>query len=584
MSARQIIEAGGKTDAYLSIVLDEASRLRVQRLAVHPQVYGDHVTVAYQPTESQLKQLRPHVGKWFKFEATAIAQDSKGQALRVTGTPSINAHPHVTVSCVEGVEPVYSNKLLEKERGQPKVVRLAGRLEESRVGEVGESELTPRASGFFGGTDARGDWVIQSTFDVRAVDHSELGVRRDRWRWSPRVPDMVMWTDDAVPPGPKAHVAEFLKEKAGADIHRHRGLDSYNTWSDLVAGRQTNEALKISVPPFAQSSFFHDHGAAEEFWAMKSRPVTRAGEMIEFYFGGKPVATAQVSRVEEPGQSACGHSGKFGNKWKVHWKDASFCKVGAARAVIESELGYRAYNNEPIHFGDGSNDWTGYWLDPQGKFHEIEAMQHDEWAAEHTGIMATHGHTGVAELLERGWVRCVAETNGDSSRVLHVSSDKWNKVQRRVAELAAIEHSATLSKDGAKEPLYVPPVMESARAIIERAAAQPYPDSKVQQLVYHGTGHKFRRFRRGTQGIIWFSSNRDKIISRDAGAQGHGYIVSAYVNIQHPADWPEYNKLLLAQFLGEGLDGAVLRDGLQGGFDCFVFDPEQVRIVNVEQL
>ncbi len=34
-----------------------------------------------------------------------------------------------------------------------------------------------------------------------------------------------------------------------------------------------------------------------------------------------------MSRVEEPGQSACGHSGKFGAKWKVHWKDASFRRV-----------------------------------------------------------------------------------------------------------------------------------------------------------------------------------------------------------------------------------------------------------------
>lgn len=221
---RWTAEAAGKTDAYLSIVLDDASRARVQRLAVHPNVYGDHVTVAYQPTGEQLKQLRPQVGKRFKFEAVAIVQDSKGQALRVTGVPSLNAHPHVTVSCAEGIDPVYSNELLAREQGQPKTVRLAGRLEEGKVDGV-------------------------------------------------------------------------------------------------------EEALKIRVPPFAQSAFFQDHGAPEEFWAMKMRPKTRAGDVIEFYFGSKPVATAKVSRVEEPGQSTCGHSGKFGAKWKVHWKDASFCCV-----------------------------------------------------------------------------------------------------------------------------------------------------------------------------------------------------------------------------------------------------------------
>lgn len=92
--------------------------------------------------------------------------------------------------------------------------------------------------------------------------------------------------------------------------------------------KRVSEALKIRVPPFAQSAFFQDHGAEEEFWAMRAKPKTHAGEMIEFYFGSKPVASAKVSRVEAPGQSSCGHSGKFGNKWKVHWRDDSFRRLG----------------------------------------------------------------------------------------------------------------------------------------------------------------------------------------------------------------------------------------------------------------
>lgn len=311
---------------------------------------------------------------------------------------------------------------------------------------------SPTRGGYFGGTDSRGDWVIQPAEDVRAQDHSELGVRRDRWRWSPAVPDMVMWSDagGAVGAETLAYVEEYLRRKEGAVISRHRGIDSYNTWSGMIeraqarhesedeagdpfefgdnywidpdgyfrstegvehlewaemafgegvdpttegwcrvtterepSGRKvifisdaqpsriqraalervaieteawlvfdhgtrrgmgtrpetvlyrppTQEALKIRVPPFAQDAFFQDRGAPEEFWAMRARPQTKAGEMIEFYFGAKPVATAQVSRVEPPGQSACGHSGKFGAKWKVHWQGASFRKLGEALAV-----------------------------------------------------------------------------------------------------------------------------------------------------------------------------------------------------------------------------------------------------------
>lgn len=94
------------------------------------------------------------------------------------------------------------------------------------------------------------------------------------------------------------------------------------------------EALKIRVPPFAQGNFFQDHKSEEEFWAFKSQPKTKAGDVVEFVFGSKPVARAVVSRVESPGQSSCGHSGKFKDKWKVHWKDSSFNRI--SKGITES--------------------------------------------------------------------------------------------------------------------------------------------------------------------------------------------------------------------------------------------------------
>lgn len=42
------------------------------------------------------------------------AQDEKGDALLVENKKSSNAHPHITLSCAEGVSPVYSNELIEK--------------------------------------------------------------------------------------------------------------------------------------------------------------------------------------------------------------------------------------------------------------------------------------------------------------------------------------------------------------------------------------------------------------------------------------------------------------------------------------
>jgi len=105
------------------------------------------------------------------------------------------------------------------------------------------------------------------------------------------------------------------------------------------------------------------------------------------------------------------------------------------------------------------------------------------------------------------------------------------------------------------------------------------------RTVYHGTGKKFRRFnlKNSTQGIIWFTSNKEKIIKGEAGAAGRGFIITADVTINNPAGWPEYDKLMLGQIKSVGYDGVILDDG-HGGFDCFVFSPNQVKIKKIEEI
>ncbi len=97
-------------------------------------------------------------------------------------------------------------------------------------------------SGYLGGTTANGQLVVRRVDDVRAVDHSELGVRNNRWRWAAGAPDTVMWTgekDDM-----EDAVADWLA-KRGISIGRHRHYpDGYNTWSARVsAARGVIETL-----------------------------------------------------------------------------------------------------------------------------------------------------------------------------------------------------------------------------------------------------------------------------------------------------------------------------------------------------
>ena len=103
--------------------------------------------------------------------------------------------------------------------------------------------------------------------------------------------------------------------------------------------------------------------------------------------------------------------------------------------------------------------------------------------------------------------------------------------------------------------------------------------------VYHGTGTDFKKFdlNKSTQDIIWFTSNKDKILKNEAGAQGKGYVLTAKVTINNPAGWDEYDKIGLGQIKGAGFDGVILRDS-DGQFDCFVFSPKQIKILKSEKI
>ena len=105
-------------------------------------------------------------------------------------------------------------------------------------------------------------------------------------------------------------------------------------------------------------------------------------------------------------------------------------------------------------------------------------------------------------------------------------------------------------------------------------------DSQGQPLeVYHGTDAKFKKFNldNAAQNIIWFTTNRQGVESREVGAAGHGYIVHMYAKITNPADWEEYDKLTLDELEQKGYDGAVFRKE-NGQITGFVFYPEQLRV------
>jgi tRNA splicing ligase len=73
----------------------------------------------------------PHVGKELAVKSVTIVYDDKGAALAVELPEEVRSqcqalHPHITIGCAPGVQPVYSNELLSKPAGEVTTISLEG--------------------------------------------------------------------------------------------------------------------------------------------------------------------------------------------------------------------------------------------------------------------------------------------------------------------------------------------------------------------------------------------------------------------------------------------------------------------------
>lgn len=108
------------TPTYTAIFLDDSSKRRLLmwwrtsvRKPLLPIVFADHVTLRFRPSKAEVEKTP--VGENALVQVIGWAEDEKGQAVLVRpSVASANRMPHVTISTAHGVNPVYSNQLLEK--------------------------------------------------------------------------------------------------------------------------------------------------------------------------------------------------------------------------------------------------------------------------------------------------------------------------------------------------------------------------------------------------------------------------------------------------------------------------------------
>jgi len=95
---------------YNAIVLTDESvqKLKKDFPPLHPNEFYHHVTLNFGK-----KQFPENLGEEVTFRVVGHAYDEKGQAVVVTDISSDNEVPHITLSCADGVKPVYSNELVK---------------------------------------------------------------------------------------------------------------------------------------------------------------------------------------------------------------------------------------------------------------------------------------------------------------------------------------------------------------------------------------------------------------------------------------------------------------------------------------
>ena len=119
---------------YWAVLLDEKNRDKLTSLVkpMHDNVYAEHITLAFRPSEDVDKAYQARLGEEVSFAVTAHYLDDGGQAVSVSSADfkrQDGMPEHITISCAPGVKPSYSNELIQSSDGaELSSVMLSGRI------------------------------------------------------------------------------------------------------------------------------------------------------------------------------------------------------------------------------------------------------------------------------------------------------------------------------------------------------------------------------------------------------------------------------------------------------------------------
>ena len=106
------------------------------------------------------------------------------------------------------------------------------------------------------------------------------------------------------------------------------------------------------------------------------------------------------------------------------------------------------------------------------------------------------------------------------------------------------------------------------------------PSTPNSILAYHGSNQPIKKFdtQFSAQGVLWFTEDKDKLISGNSGAVSSKYIMTVMLKTTKTADWDLYDKLSLSEIEQMGYDAIHLDN------DWIIFNPEQIEIIKTERM
>ena len=104
---------------YWAVKLDEAGKTALLNRfpPVHTNIYAEHMTIVFNPSDSVDEALMKERGTKVNLEVIGHGEDQNGQAVVVKSDKVSRIGggiAHITISCANGTRPVYSNTLLKK--------------------------------------------------------------------------------------------------------------------------------------------------------------------------------------------------------------------------------------------------------------------------------------------------------------------------------------------------------------------------------------------------------------------------------------------------------------------------------------